>query len=195
MNLQQSKIVLAERGWSKRRIARELKLDRRTVHRHVAAKAATNPALGSVGVGPPSGAAAAGEPNAASNPGIGSRPGPASGCAPYEASIRAAVESGLTAKRIHQDLRERGFAGGYSAVKLFVSRLRLTVELPHRRMECEPGAEMQFDFGQGAWVRGEARRRRPHLFRAVLSHSRKGYSEVVWRQDTESLPERTRDPR
>ncbi len=116
-----------------------------------------------------------------------SRPGPASGCAPYEASIRAAVEAGLTAKRIHKDLRERGFAGGYSAVKLFVSRLRVTVELPHRRMECEPGAEMQFDFGQGAWVRGETRRRRPHLFRAVLSHSRKGYSEVVWRQDTETV--------
>jgi len=201
VNLQQSIIVLAERGWSKRRIARELKVDRRTVDRHVAAKAATNPALGSLGVGPPSEAAAAGEPNATTNPGVGSeswsnattnpgvgsRPGPASGCVPYEASIREAVEAGLTAKRIHQDLRERGFAGGYSAVKLFVSRLRLTVELPHRRMECEPGAEMQFDFGQGAWVVTDGRRRRPHLFRAVLSHSRKGYSEVVWRQDTETV--------
>jgi hypothetical protein len=28
---------------------------------------------------------------------------------------------------------------------------------------------------------------RPHLFRAVLSHSRKGYSEVVWRQTSESF--------
>ncbi len=28
----------------------------------------------------------------------------------------------------------------------------------------------------------EGRRRRPHLFRLVLSHSRKGSSEAVWRQ-------------
>jgi hypothetical protein len=32
-----------------------------------------------------------------------------------------------------------------------------------------------------------AKRRRPHLFRAVLSHSRKAYSEVVWRQTSESF--------
>jgi hypothetical protein len=31
------------------------------------------------------------------------------------------------------------------------------------------------------------KRRRPHLFRAVLSHSRKGYSEVVWQQTSESF--------
>lgn len=28
----------------------------------------------------------------------------------------------------------------------------------------------------------DGKRKRPHLFRIVLSHSRKGYSEVVWRQ-------------
>ena len=31
----------------------------------------------------------------------------------------------------------------------------------------------------------DGKRKRPHLFRVVLSHSRKGYSEVVWRQTTE----------
>jgi hypothetical protein len=56
-----------------------------------------------------------------------------------------------------------------------------------RRLECAPGEEMQVDFGQGAWIEADGKRRRPHLFRAVLSHSRKGYSEVVWRQDTETF--------
>jgi hypothetical protein len=56
---------------------------------------------------------------------------------------------------------------------------------PFRRMECAPGEEMQVDFGLGAWIEEGGKRRRPHLFRAVLSHSRKGYSEVVWRQTTE----------
>jgi hypothetical protein len=54
-------------------------------------------------------------------------------------------------------------------------------------MEVAPGQEMQVDFGQGAWVIENGKRRRPHLFRLVLSHSRKGYSEVVWRQTTESF--------
>lgn len=57
-------------------------------------------------------------------------------------------------------------------------------------MECEPGAEVQVDFGTGAPVmipEGEPlpigvkpRRRRTHVFRMVLSHSRKAYSEVVY---------------
>jgi hypothetical protein len=46
---------------------------------------------------------------------------------------------------------------------------------------------MQVDFGLGAWVVAEGRRRRPHLFRCILSHSRKGYTEAVWRQTTESF--------
>ena len=52
--------------------------------------------------------------------------------------------------------------------------------LPFRRMEVGPGDEVQVDFGQGAWVvDSEGKKRRPHLFRMVLSHSRKAYSEVV----------------
>jgi transposase len=54
-------------------------------------------------------------------------------------------------------------------------------------MEVAPGAEAQVDFGQGAWVVAEGKRKRPHFFRVVLSHSRKGYSEVVWQQTTESF--------
>ena len=212
VSLQQSIITLVERGWSKRRIARELQLDRATVTRQLQAKAnaATNPALGSREAGlskpaadPAQGAEdqapnaatnpAVGSPevaaaNAASNPALGARPGPPSLCAPFAAKSEAAVEAGLSAQRIYQDLiSEHDFRGGYSSVKLFVRRLPATAELPFRRMECEPGAEMQVDFGTGAWVVADGKRRRPHLFRAVLSHSRKGYSEVVWRQDTETL--------
>ena len=43
------------------------------------------------------------------------------------------------------------------------------------------------DFGQGAWVIEHGKRKRTHLFRAVLGHSRKGYSEATWRQTTESF--------
>lgn len=91
-------------------------------------------------------------------------------------------------QRICQDLVvERAFAGSYFAVRRFVVRLVGKQELPFRRMECAPGQELQVDFGLGAWVIEDGQRRRPHLFRAVLSCSRKGYSEVVWRQTTESF--------
>ena len=55
VSLQQSIIALVERGWSKRRIARELQLDRATVRRQLlaTANAATNPAIGSDAAGPP----------------------------------------------------------------------------------------------------------------------------------------------
>jgi len=52
-------------------------------------------------------------------------------------------------------------------------------------MECAPGHELQVDFGQGAWILVEGKRRRSHLFRGVLSHSRKGYTEATPRQSTE----------
>lgn len=145
-----------------------------------AANAATNPALGGA---PPVDA------KPATNSALGSRPGPKSLCASFVTEIEAGVKTGLSAQRIYQDLiREHGFRGGYSSVKQFVRRLTRTLELPFRRMECAPGDELQIDFGTGAWIKDdEGRRRRPHLFRAVLSHSRKGYSEVVWRQDTETL--------
>jgi hypothetical protein len=55
-------------------------------------------------------------------------------------------------------------------------------------MECEPGEEMQVDFGLGAMIEQEnGRARRSWVFRVVLSYSRKGYSEAVFRQDTETF--------
>ncbi|HEY3861536.1 MAG TPA: IS21 family transposase [Verrucomicrobiae bacterium] len=86
--------------------------------------------------------------------------------------IEATVVVGLSAQRTYQDLvRDHGFVGSYQAVKRFVRQLRQTQPVPFVRMEAEPGAEAQMDFGQGAWV----------------SHSRKGYSEAVWRQTTENF--------
>jgi len=73
-------------------------------------------------------------------------------------------------------------------VRRFVSRLSQVSPLPFRRMECEPGAEAQVDFGCGAPVLDAAgKRRRPHVLRIVLSHSRKAYSEAVWRQSSDEF--------
>lgn len=99
------------------------------------------------------------------------------------------VKDGLEAQRIHQDLvAGYGFSGSYESVKRFVRKFR--ERLPERvhRMECEPGQEAQIDFGKGAPIVGEdGRRRNTWVFRIVLSYSRKAYSEVVFRQDSESF--------
>lgn len=182
VNQQQSIIALHQQGWSGRRIARELGLDRGTVAKYLAEepKPATNPQTGP-------GAASPAKP--ATNPQTGPArvPGPASLCDPWREQIEAALKQGLSIQRIYQDLVEGQFGGSYYAVRRFVLRRVDAQELPFRRMECEPGQELQVDFGQGGWVVEEGKRRRPHLFRAVLSHSRKGYSEVVWRQTAESF--------
>jgi transposase len=117
------------------------------------------------------------------------RPGPTSHCEPLRAVILQKLEDGLSGQRIYQDLcSEHDFGGSYSSVRRFLAQLGHGSELPFRRLECEPAQEAQVDFGSGAPViTREGRRRKSHVFRIVLSHSRKGYSESVFRQNTESF--------
>lgn len=196
VSLQHSITTLAANGWSHRRIARELDIHRETVGRYLRL-AEAKPAI--VLAGSPA--------DADSKPAIplpGSAPvleltpalslpgdlaaGRPSLCEPLEPVIAAAVAAGLSAQRIYQDLIcEHAFTGGYHSVQRFVRQLRQTQPVPFVRMEVAAGLEAQVDFGQGAWVQVAGKRKRPHLFRVVLSHSRKGYSEVVWQQTTESF--------
>jgi transposase len=199
VNEQQSILTLAGHGWSRRRIARELKLDRATVRRHLEG-ATANAAISTPGSGSAADSNTAistlgsesiggSEPAGIATAGSAVGPGRKSVCLPWAGRIEAAVTAGLSAQRIYQDLvTEHSFPGSYQAVKRFVRKLSALTVLPFRRMEVEPGAEAQIDFGQGAWVvQPDGRKRRPHLLRVVLSHSRKGYSEVMWRQSTEEF--------
>ena len=196
VSLQEAIQALQTRGWSQRRIARELQVDRSTVAGYVRATK-PKPAISTPGSGvavevPPTApspepeAAEEGKP-ATTTP--GSVAGRVSLCREFLTAITAAITAGLSARHIYQDLvSAHGFTGSYQSVKRCVRQLTQRLELPVRRLECPPGEEVQVDFGQGAWiVDAETGRRRPHLFRAVLSYSRKGYSEVVWRQDTETF--------
>jgi len=171
--------TLHERGWSNRRIAKELGIHRDTVSRHLrlAPKGAASDELG-------------GSKPAKAPPGSGVQPsGSRSECAAFCEIIEAKLDQGLTSKRIHQDLvAEHGFASKYHSVRRFVSALGRTTPLPMRRMECSPGEQVQVDLGTGAPIVGaDGRRRRTHVFRIVLSYSRKGYSEAIFRQRTDSL--------
>jgi transposase len=121
VNEQQAIRTLADRGWSRRRIARELGLHRETVSRYLGPITPTSsagqepkPAI------PPPGCD---EPKPAILP-AGSVAGRRSACEPFRAFIEAGLAQGLSAQRLYQDLRsEHGFAGGYDAVKRFVRAL------------------------------------------------------------------------
>ena len=116
--------------------------------------------------------------------------GPQSECEAFRAPILAKIEQGLEAVRIHQDLvGEHGDgAPSYYSVRRFIARLRHKTPLPFRRIETGVAEEAQVDFGTGATVRtSEGKVRRPWIFRIVLSYSRKGYSEAVWRQTSEAF--------
>jgi transposase len=168
-------VRLHQQGWSNRRIAKELGIDRDAVSRHVR-QARGAPADSKAAKAPP-----------------GSEPVWATGtrslCQPWRSVILAKVEAGLTAQRIYQDLvSDHDFEGKYHSVRRFVRLLGPGQPLPFRRLECAPGEEAQVDFGSGIPITGsDGRRRHTHVFRIVLSHSRKGYSEVVHRQTTDDF--------
>jgi transposase len=115
--------------------------------------------------------------------------GRTSECERWRDIIQAKCDLGFSAQRIYQDLTvEHNFTGTYYSIRRFVRRLVPRRELPFRRLECEPGDEAQVDFGKGAPIKGpDGKRRRTHLFRIVLSHSRKAFSEVVRRQTTDDF--------
>jgi transposase len=94
---------------------------------------------------------------------------------------------GLSAKRIFQDLAVDGFEGSYCSVRRFTKQLEARSPVPFRRLETEPGSEAQVDFGTGAPVLQDGKRKRTHVLRVVLSYSRKGYAESVFRQTTENF--------
>ena len=174
-------------GWSQRRVARELDVNRETVARYVRLAAEAKPAEVPAGAEAPNPAKVPTGPEGAG----GAKPailpaGSYSTCRPYHDAILEGIEDGLTAQRIFQDLRtEQGFTGGYDAVKRYVRRLAATHPQAVQRLECAPGEEAQVDFGLGAPILVDGRKRRSWVFRVVLSHSRKGYSEAVFQQTTE----------
>lgn len=177
---------LYDKGWTQRRIARELDVHRLTVRRYLSsASGADGPKCT---IPTPGNEPVADSKCTISTAGI-LKPGRTSHCEPWRQKITDWLDLGLSAQRIYQDLcGDAGFTGSYESVKRFLRSLRQTD--PHRfeRMECAPGEEVQVDFGTGGWIVDEkGRRHRTHVFRMVLSHSRKGYSEAVFRQDTETF--------
>jgi len=153
-------LVLAKHGKGVREIAREVGVSRNTVRRYLRdAEAARYRAR------PP-------------------RPGK---LAPFEGYIAErvawAAPERLEATVLLRELRERGYAGGYSILKEHLARLRPAAEPePVARFETAPGEQMQVDW---AVIRRGAERL--SVFVATLGWSRATYIEFVGDERLETL--------
>jgi transposase len=103
---------------------------------------------------------------------------------------RLAAYPALTAVRLLRELRERGFVGGYSAVKRAVQEIR--PDQPQRfevRFETPPGEQAQVDLArfEVAFTDEPGVSRVVWLFSMVLGFSRLIWGEFVVHQDLQSV--------
>ena len=103
---------------------------------------------------------------------------------PYGALVSQLHKEGVEMTAILERLKERGYAGSYSAIRRFVGGLTTTQPEVFVRVECKPGEEAQVDFGFAGLLcdptTGELRR--AWAFVMTLSWSRHQYVEFVFDQ-------------
>lgn len=177
--------ALSAAGWSQRRIAKHLGLNRRTVRRYL-----TESPKCTISTAGSESESEDGISSDAPDPVI-NQPGRRSECEPFRNFIVTGIEKGQSADLIWRDLRaEHDFPHSYESVKRFVRKVRegSSVSAPVERLECNPGEEAQVDFGEPRTIRNEKGRLvRTNVLRVTLSFSRKGYTETLSRQSTECL--------
>jgi transposase len=165
-------------GESERRIAKDLKLSRPTVHkyRELAAK------HGYLEPDSPM-------PDAATLRAVlGPEPQPPhqlSSIEPHRELVQRLIDQKVEMTAIYQQLRDDyRYTGSYSAVRRFVRRLSPYQPEAVVRVHTLPGEEMQVDFGHLGWLFDAVTRslRPAYVFVATLCYSRHQYAEIVFDQ-------------
>jgi transposase len=156
-------------GQSARRIARELHISRTTVAK-VIAEHQQQRVQGATGLPPP-------------------RKRRGSQVDEYEATLRNYLSRypDMSAVRLLEELRGRGYKGGYTVLRQRVRELRQQCpRLAVERFETGPGAQAQMDWAVYTIDFTQEGRRKVNLFSYVLGYSRRQYLHFTASQDMES---------
>jgi len=95
------------------------------------------------------------------------------------------IEQGLSAVRMHQELKGHGIEVGYTTVKDYVTQTKRNYQI-FMRIHTAPGEEAQVDFGYVGYTIDDAgKRRKTWVFNMRLSYSRLDYYEKVYNQTVE----------
>jgi transposase len=159
-------LELHRQGVSVSAIARQVGLDRKTVHKYIER-----------GLEPPA---------------YGPRPPRASKVTPFSRYLgeRLAAFPQLTGRRLHRELRDLGYTGGYSILTDLLREIRPIEPPPFEvRFETPPGRQAQVDFAHFRTVFTDepGTERILWLFSLVLGHSRMLWARFVLHQDLPSL--------
>jgi transposase len=93
--------------------------------------------------------------------------------------VRLLEQHDYSAQQIFQQIKERGYQGRYSILKAFVRQVRPKSRPAYLTIHFEPGQCAQVDWGCAGWVPVGATRRRLSFFVMVLAFSRKMYLEFT----------------
>ena len=105
---------------------------------------------------------------------------------PYTEYVDRRLDEGLeNCVVLHRELRARGYGGGYSILKSYVSpRRRRRQPDATMRFETAPGEQAQVDWGSLAYLDQDGRKHRIWVFVMTKGWSRACYVELVRRADT-----------
>jgi transposase len=111
---------------------------------------------------------------------------------PFAAYLRdrIAAFSELTGSRLLREIRELGYAGGYTAVKDFLRTIRpRALQAFERRFETPPGKQAQVDFAffRTVFTDQPDAERIIWLFSMVLGHNRMMWGRFVAHQDLQTV--------
>ena len=111
-----------------------------------------------------------------------------SSVAPYGNLVSRLHREKVESAAIWERLKERGFTGSYSAVWRYIRKLDPAAPDVTGRVETEPGAEAQVDFGYAGKMQEAAgsETRKTWAFVMTLSWSRHQYVEFVYDQTVET---------
>ena len=118
-----------------------------------------------------------------------SREGRQSVIAPYTDYVRGRIDKhNLSAVRIYEEIREKGYPGSYTTVKRLCRVIRKNRRIQAvYRYETDPGKQSQVDFGDFGYIDIDGKHRKLYAFSMILGYSRMRYVEFTTDISTENV--------